>query len=130
LNWAAEAASAAYTYDQAHYKTQLVEVINHYFTPSGGESFQKALEESGILEQLVSQQLLVTAVVQNKPILLKSGILLGRESWKVQLPLLVTYQTASQVQQNRFIVTMMIVRTDTSQDPRGIGIDQIWVQRA
>jgi intracellular multiplication protein IcmL len=130
LNWVSEAASATYTYDQAHYKQQLQDVVSNYFTPTGGKSFTDALQQTGVLTQLVSEKLEVTAVVQNQPSILKSGTLLGRYVWKVQMPLLVTYVTASEKQQYSFIVTMLVVRVPTWQSAAGIGIDQIWVVRS
>lgn len=129
LDWVSDAAAATYTYDQAHYQQQLQNVVDTYFTKSGGESFKEALQQTGVLTQLVSEKLEVTAVVENQPAILKSGTLLGRYVWKVQLPLLVTYVTASQKQEYRFIVTMLVVRVPTWQSPQAVGIDQIWVAR-
>lgn len=130
LQWTTDAASAIYTYDQAHYKQQIQDAIDMYFTPNGGESFRNALQQTGVIQQLVAQKLEVTAVVEKPPAILKSGILLGRQVWKVQMPLLVTYVTASEKQQYLFIVTMMVVRVPTWQSSVGIGIDQLWVTKA
>lgn len=130
LNWAAVAASSAYTYDQANYQAQIQTTIDRYFTASGGDSFRAALQQSGVLNQLVREQLQVSAVVQEQPVIIASGQLLGRYVWKIQLPLLVTYQTASERQQYRFIVTMLIVQVPTWKSANAIGIDQIGVKRA
>jgi intracellular multiplication protein IcmL len=130
LNWTADAASSLYTYDQANYKTQIQAVIQTYFTKNGGQSFKNALTQTGVLAQLVSEKLEVTAVVENQPAILKYGELSGRQLWKVQLPLLVTYVTASETQQYHFIVTLLIVRIPTWQSPEGLGIEQLWVTKA
>jgi intracellular multiplication protein IcmL len=130
LNWAAEAASSAYTYDQANYQSQIQATIDRYFTAGGGDSFRQALQQSGVLNQLVREQLQVSAVVQEQPVILATGRLLGRYVWKIQLPLLVTYQTASERQQYRFIVTMLVVQVPTWKSANAIGIDQIGVKRA
>ena len=130
LNWAADAASSLYTYDQANYKTQIQAVIQTYFTENGGQSFKNALTQTGVLAQLVSEKLEVTAVVENQPAILKYGELSGRQIWKVQLPLLVTYVTASETQQYHFIVTMLVVRIPTWQSPEGLGIEELWVTKA
>lgn len=129
INWAENAASSIYTYDQAHYKQQLQDVVNTYFTASGGASFTDALQQTGVLTQLVSQKLEVTAVVENQPAILQSGMLMGRQVWKIQMPLLVTYVTASQKQEYQFIVTMLVVRVPTWESPSAVGIDQLWVTR-
>ncbi|NNM58802.1 MAG: DotI/IcmL/TraM family protein [Legionellales bacterium] len=129
LNWAENAASSIYTYDQAHYKQQLQDVTNTYFTANGGTSFMSALAQTEVLTQLVSQKLEVTAVVENRPAILQSGMLLGQQVWKIQMPLLVTYVTASQSQEYRFIVTMLVVRVPTWESASAVGIDQLWVKR-
>lgn len=130
LNWASEAATATYTYDQANYQQQIQNAINTYFTAAGGQSFRAALDKSGIINQIVSQKLDVTAVVEQPPAILKSGVLLGHFTWKVQMPILVTYVSASEKQAYRYILTMSIIRLPRGQSANGIGINQIWVQSA
>lgn len=128
LNWAAEAATATYTYDQANYTTQIQETIDTYFTKEGGNSFRKALEKSGVIDQLVAKKLQVSAVVDQPPAILKAGNLFGTFTWKIQMPILVTYVSASDRQDFRYILTMSIVRLPTNVSSNGIGINQIWVE--
>lgn len=54
----------------------------------------------------------------------------GVYTWLVQMPLLVTYQSASEFSQQNNIVTMRITRVSTLNSPRGIGIDQFVVAPA
>lgn len=130
INWVIDAASSLYTYDQANYKTQIAEVISTYFTPKGGDSFETALKNTGVIDQLVAQKMEVTAVVENQPAILKSGTLSGRQIWKIQLPLLVTYVTASETQQLHFIVTLLVLKVPPTESPEGLAIDQLWVNQA
>ncbi|MCK1862760.1 DotI/IcmL/TraM family protein, partial [Legionella pneumophila] len=43
----------------------------------------------------------------------------GRYSWRVQMPILVTYQSASEFTQQNNVVTMLITRVSTLNSPRG-----------
>jgi intracellular multiplication protein IcmL len=66
-------------------------------------------------------------VATRAPIILEKGMLSGRYSWRVQMPILVTYQSASEFTQQNIVVTMLITRISTIESPRGIGIAQIIV---
>lgn len=127
LEWATLAATSAYTYDAARYQQQLNSVTNQYFTTDGGAAFLDTLQTSGVISNVVLKQLTVTAVLQNTPVILKQGMLLGRYSWKVQMPILVTYQGLSGAPTSeRILVTLLIVSIPTWQSPTAIGIEQFW----
>jgi intracellular multiplication protein IcmL len=129
LIWSSEAATAAYTYDAANYQAQFAVVINKYFTKKGGQAFMSALQNSGSISNLLSKKLVVTSVVNGSPLILKQGILLGKESWRIQVPVLVDYQSASEIQTASYIITMLIVRTNPADNPQGIGIEQFSVNQ-
>ena len=130
LQWAGQAAVAAYTYDVANYQTQLNDVIKKYFTKQGGNALRQAFQNSGALNNLLSKKLVVTSVVNGAPLILKEGALLGQKTWRVQVPLLVDYQSASAVGTDSYIVSMLITRIPTTEKPTGIGISQFQVYRA
>lgn len=130
LLWASQAATASYTYDAANYKNQFAALLKRYFTKDGGNAFMQALENSGAIDNLLSKKLVVTSVVNGAPLILKQGLLFGVESWRVQVPILVNYQSASETQTASYIITMLIVRTDPTVKPEGIGITQITVNQA
>lgn len=124
LSWASVAATAAYTLDFQNYETKLAS-IREYFTQSGYDNYLAALDAQGKIDDIVSQQLLVTSVISGTPVVLSEGILEGRRAWKLQLPLLVTYQGASEKSTRQNIaVNMMVTRVPTTDAPKGIGIVQ------
>jgi len=129
LQWAGEAAVAAYTYDVANYKKEFEEVAQEYFTQEGGEAFLTALEDSGAIDRLVSEKLVVTSVVNGTPLLLKEGIILGDKVWRVQVPILVNFQSASEVRTEFYIVSMLIKSVPPNIKASGIGISQFKVSR-
>ncbi len=124
LQWANQAAIAAYTYNFVNYRGEL-QSASSFFTPEGWNSFQQALSSSNNLKAVIAKKLVVSAVATGAPIILNEGVQPdGRYFWRVQMPMLVTYQSASEVTQQALMVTMTIVRVSTLDSERGIGISQ------
>ncbi len=123
LQWANQAAVAAYTYSFATYRKELQDA-SEYFTPRGWKDFETALQSSHNLETIVTKKLVVTAVATGAPVILDRGVLNNHYSWKVQMPLLVTYESASATTQQLILVTMLITRVSTLNVPKGIAIAQ------
>jgi intracellular multiplication protein IcmL len=123
LEWSRSAAIAAYSYDFVHYRKQL-QGASEYFTSEGWQKFVTALKDSGNLQTVLSKKLVATAVPTGSPVLLNRGVINGRYSWKVRLPMLVTYQSQSQTFQQPLMVTMMVARVPNVNDPKGIAIVQ------
>lgn len=123
LQWANQAAVAAYTYNFVDYRKQLQDA-SEYFTPKGWKNFEAALRSSRNLETVLARKLVVNAVATGAPVVLNQGVIRGRYAWKVQIPLLVSYQSASTMFQQPMIVTMIISRVPMLDVPKGIAIAQ------
>ena len=126
LQWANMAAIAAYTYNFVNYRTEL-QASSGFFTAEGWDQFLTALQQSNNLDAVKAKKLIVSAVATRAPIILQKGLLNGRWSWRIQMPLLVTYQSASEFSQQNNVVTMLVTRVPTLNSPRGIGIAQFVV---
>ncbi|HAT7072858.1 TPA: type IV secretion protein DotI [Legionella pneumophila] len=126
LQWANQAAIAAFTYNFVNYRDEL-QASSGFFTAEGWDQFLSALEQSNNLDAVKAKKLVVSAVATRAPIILQKGVLNGRYSWRVQMPILVTYQSASEFTQQNNVVTMLITRVSTLNSPRGIGISQFVV---
>jgi intracellular multiplication protein IcmL len=126
LQWANQAAIASFTYNFVNYRSEL-QAASGFFTYTGWTQFLNALQGSNNLEAVKAKKLIVSAVATRAPIILQKGILNGRYSWRVQMPILVTYQSASEFSQQNNVVTMLITRISTLNSPRGIGISQFVV---
>ena len=126
LQWANQAAIAAFTYNFVNYRSEL-QASSGFFTADGWDQFLNALQQSNNLEAVKVKKLIVSAVATRAPVILQKGILNGRFAWRVQMPLLVTYQSASEFSQQTNVVTMLISRVSTLNSPRGIGIAQFVV---
>ena len=123
LQWANQAAIAAFSYNFVNYRSELV-ASSGFFTAEGWDQFISALAASNNLEAVKAKKLVVSAVATRAPVILQKGILSNRYSWRIQMPMLVTYQSASEFSQMHITVTMLVTRVDTLNSPRGIGIAQ------
>ena len=129
LQWANQAAIASFSYNFVNYHDELM-AASSYFTSDGWSQFIDALQQSGNLDTVKGKKLIVSAVATRAPIILQKGVLNGSFSWRIQMPILVTYQSASEFTQQNNIVTMLVTRISTLESPRGIGISQFVVGSA
>ena len=126
LQWANQAAIASFTYNFVNFRDEL-QASSGFFTAEGWTQFLNALQQSNNLDAVKAKKLIVSAVATRAPIILQKGLLNGIYSWRVQMPILVTYQSASEFSQQNNVVTMLITRVSTLNSPRGIGISQFVV---
>ena len=123
VRWANQAAIAAFTYNFVNWHAE-IEAASGFFTAEGWTAFLNSLKQSNNIAAVTAKKLVVTAVATGSPVILQKGILNGRYSWRIQLPLLVTFQSASEFAQQNNVITMLITRFDPLKSPRGIGIAQ------
>jgi len=121
ITWASKAAVAAYTFDFVSYKKQINDA-RPYFTSDGWSNYQSSV--SGLIATITKNQLFVNGVVAGAPVISNQGDLPGRGyAWRIQMPFLVTYQSAEQSTKTHYTIVMTIVRVPTRENPKGIGID-------
>lgn len=126
LQWANTAAIAVFTYNFVNYRIAF-QAAADYFTPEGWKAFMDALKSSNNLSAVIDKKLIVSGVATGAPVVLEQGVVLGTYTWRVQMPMLITYQSASQFSQQAVTVTMLITRVSTLTSPLGIGIAQFIV---
>ncbi len=121
LAWANVAAVTVNSYDFLNFRAQL-QAASVNFTPDGFQAYKKVLQDSKNLDFVVKNKLLSTAVATGAPFVLQQGLLSGRYTWKIQLPLLIKYQSASQSTTNPVVVTMLIQRVPLEVNSQGMGV--------
>lgn len=126
LQWANQAAVASFTFDFEHYQDQLLGARNFY-TPDGWSSFMNALQTK-VLPTVIAKKVVLTSVATGAPVILEQGDFDGIYTWKVQMPMLVNYQSASALQQQTMMITLIVERVSTLDAYRGIGISSILTQ--
>ena len=125
LQWANEAAISSFSFDYVSYRKNL-QKASEYYTPDGWKSFENALKESGNLETVIAKHLVVTAVATGAPTIIDQSVISGRYAWKIQMPLLVTYESGAQIMRQPMVVTMVVTRVSTLNTPKGIAIAQFY----
>lgn len=123
LQWANQATVAAFTYNFVNYRDEL-RAASGFFTGEGWQQFITSLEQSNNLDAVKAKKLIVSAVATGAPVILQKGLLNGIYAWRIQLPILVTYQSASEFTQQNLVVTLLVTRVSTLNSPKGIGISQ------
>lgn len=121
VQWVSLATRKSLNLDFLHYEEQL-DQARGYFTPGGWQKFQGALDKSGLLKTVQDKKLMMNAVVSDTAVILNQAILHGRFTWRIQLPLLVTYGSASQQYKTKLLVTMNVQRVSTLDTSEGIQI--------
>jgi len=124
-NWATDALLSSLTLAFANYKAQMNEYQLN-FTDQGWRSYQDALKGSNIIDTIIAQQLVTSAVASGAPVVKGRGISEdGRYGWQMEIPVVVTYESTSQKQQANYLIQMTVVRRPESENPSGLGIAQI-----
>lgn len=126
LNWATAAATSANTYNFVNYRKELQDA-SKYFTPAGWKEYQTELKASRNLDTVLAKKLTVNAVATGAPIILDQGVVAGRYKWKIQLPLLLTYESSSTKISQPLLVTMLVTRVSTLETPTGVAIDAFYM---
>lgn len=126
LSWASQVAMGSYTYNFANYR-QKIQMQEVNFTSDAWQQFLLQLNNSGNIQAIDQRKINVSAVIAGAPVIVYEGMLSGRYAWKVQVPLLVTFVSASDRFQRNYMVTMVIVRVSTVQNQSGVAVAQFVV---
>ena len=122
LQWASKAATVAYTFDFVNYRKQIA-AVRPYFTNDGWLDYQGSVR--GLINTIVQNQLFINGIVSGTPVISNQGKVPGKGYvWRIQIPFLVTYQSANTTSKQKYFVVISIVRVSTEVNPQGIGIDQ------
>lgn len=126
LRWSNQAAIDSYTYAFDNY-AEALENARQYFTPGGWSDFRAALDRSKLLSTVIEKKLRVSAVTTGPAVLITQGFVFGSYAWRVQMPLLVTFESASEKKQSRYLVSLVVARVSTRDVLKGIAITQFTV---
>lgn len=127
LNWATSAVTKAYSMSFANYGQQLND-LKIRFTDAGWRGYEQALERSGFLDSLLKNQYVTSAVPKQAPVVVAKGTVNGVYGWRLQIPVIVTFTSASNSSSQDINVEVTVVRRDESENPSGLGIAQILSQ--
>ena len=125
VTWAAATAQEVVRFDYADYRARLQQVSAN-FTPTGWESFNKALKDSNILDALAARKLVVSLIINAAPEITSAGPRNGVYTWDLRMPVTIKFDGAEPPQPIGATLLLRVVRVSTLQNPDGISIEQ-WV---
>lgn len=125
VNWVGNALTEAFTFSFATYQEQFgVSRLN--FTEAGWAGFQLALQNRKIIDDIIANKYVASAAIRSAPVVTQEGITdNGRWGWKIEVPIIVAYESASAHLTQEFIAEVVVVRRPEVENPRGLGIAQI-----
>lgn len=126
INFAIDAAKSVYSYDFKNYKKQMQQ-NQTYFTNTGWKAFSDALNKSHNLTAVETKKLVASGVSNGKAVIIEQGPQKGIYTWKVQVPLLATYENESKLVKQNLIVTLLVSRSNNS---KGVGVSHFVAQLA
>ena len=126
LRWGSGAATASFSYSYVNYREEL-QASSGFFTGSGWEQFLRALKDSNNLEAVTEKRMVVSAQIINQAKVVKKELIKDSYSWRIEVPILVTYQNDTEYTQQYNLVSILISRVSILNAPMGIGIEQLVV---
>lgn len=124
LNWATQTVTKAYSMNFANYAQQLKDIEGN-FNDAGWRGYKEALTATGYLDKMLSNQYSTSAVPKSAPVVVVQGDLNGVWAWRLQIPIIVSYKSASVSQTQEITVDAVVVRRPETENPSGLAIAQI-----
>ena len=129
LNWVTETISNAVSLDFLEWREKLSRTREN-FEEAAYKSFLASLQSSGILDMIRDKRLSASAVVTRAPVISASGLVGGTMTWKIEFPLILSYESSQGVESTqRLMATVLVARAATVTTPRGVVIQQVVLKR-
>jgi intracellular multiplication protein IcmL len=130
LNWVSETISNAVSLDFLEWREKLTRTREH-FEEEAFASFLASLQSSGVLDMIRDKRLSVSASVTRAPVIIASGLVGGKATWKIEFPLVVSYESSQGVESTQnLMATVLVRRASTVTSPRGVVIQQVVLKRS
>jgi len=123
--WAAGRAQEVMQFGYNDYRQRL-QSSSINFTPSGWESFTKAMKKARILEAIEARKLTVSMSIEAAPEVKRAGVKDGIYTWLLQFPITIEFDGAEKPASMQANLILHVVRVSTLQNPEGISIEQ-WI---
>jgi intracellular multiplication protein IcmL len=129
-NWAGDVLVRALSLNFLTWRQTLSDLRSD-FEPAGFESFIESLKSGGHLEKIEKERLSLSALISGAPVVTKSFVRDGVMNWHMEMPLVLSYESSTGVvASQKLLAEMVIQRTQTSLNPRGVVIRQIVLSKA
>lgn len=117
LTWVSDTITGAMSLNFLEWREKL-ESIRPHFDDAAYKSFLASLQSSGVLDMIRDKRLSA------------SGLVGGKATWKVEFPLIVSYESSQGVESTqKLLATVLVCRASTAKTPRGVVIQQVVLKR-
>lgn len=125
LNWTTRTMADTFSLDFLHWREQLTDVRPNYL-PSAFDSLLRDMKRSGIMAMVNDKRLNLKTVVTQAPIISAEGILNGVATWRIEFPLMLSYESSRGVETTQNLKAEVIVqRVSTLKNVKGVQIKQV-----
>ena len=129
LTWASDTITGAMSLNFLEWREKL-ESIRPNFDDEAFKSFLSSLKSSGVLEMIREKRLSASAITTRAPVIIASGLVGGKATWRIEFPLIVSYESSQGVESTqRLVATVLVCRASTVKTPRGVVIQQAVLKR-
>lgn len=129
LTWVSDTITGAMSLNFLEWREKL-ESIRPHFDDAAYKSFLASLQSSGIPDMIRDKRLSASAVATRAPVIIASGLVGGKATWKVEFPLIVSYESSQGVESTqKLLATVLVRRASTAKTPRGVVIQQVVLKR-
>lgn len=126
-NWTETAIKNIFSFNFVNVDERLIK-NKVYFTPDGYEAFKIALNASKQLDTVKKLSVEVWLTPTGDAAIVKQGYITNQlKYWNVEVPAIITYNSASAPDNRKVIVSVTVVQVPTTENPNGVEISQIIV---
>ncbi len=124
LIWTVSAVCAVFTVNFKEYRMQLNKA-GERFTDRGWDAYANAFKGVGNLAKIQSARLIGTATPERAAVIRGKGVIGDLYTYKVEIPLIVTFENDNVTNAQHLIVSVVVIRTIEPDHPDGVAIDQL-----
>ncbi|MDL2290880.1 DotI/IcmL family type IV secretion protein [Desulfovibrio sp. OttesenSCG-928-F20] len=129
LTWASDTITGSMSLNFLEWREKL-ESIRPSFDDEAFKSFLASLKSSGVLDMIREKRLSASAITTRAPVIIASGLVGGTATWRIEFPLVVSYESSQGVESTqRLVATVLVRRASTVKTPRGVVIQQAVLKR-
>lgn len=123
IQWVSSALPGLFNYDFINYKDEL-QKNEHYFTENGWKKFLALLNGYAAYTKVANAKLFINGSAEGAPFILNQGLLEGRYSWWVQMPVNINYSGGYS---QALDLQVLVVRVSTLDNLYGVAIENILI---
>ncbi len=129
INWTTNLVTTSISLDFLDWREKLQAVRPNY-SEEAFVSFTRSMASAGILDMIQKKRLNLSTVVKQAPVITNSGMIDNALAWKIEFPVLLSYESSDGVELTQELLAEVIVsRASTITTPRGVIIKQLVLKR-